>query len=67
VQPVQLEIFNILGQQVATLWNAPLAPGPYRMTWDGLDRNGRPVGSGVYLYCLRAGGGQWVKRMILLR
>ena len=66
-QPVQLEIFNILGQQVATLWNAPLTPGTYRMTWDGLDGNGRPVGSGVYLYRLRAGGGQWVKRMILLR
>ena len=64
---VQLEIFNVLGQRVAVLWDAPLAPGQYRMTWNGLDRHGLQVGSGIYLYRLRTGRGELVKRMILLR
>ena len=64
---VQLEIYNVLGQQVRVLWDAPLAPGQYRMVWDGLDGSGFAVGSGVYLYRMRVGDRHSVKRMILLR
>ena len=65
--PVRLEIFDAVGQQVAVLWNGVLSAGEYRMIWNGRDRQGRPVGSGVYLYRLQIGSSRWVKQMSLLR
>ena len=65
--PVQLEIFNPLGQRIDVLWNGYLPSGDYRMSWNGRDREGRPVASGVYLYRLQVGSSSWVKQMLLLR
>lgn len=59
---VKLEIFNILGQAVATLYNGPLQAGVHRYTWDGTNAS-----SGVYLYRLTAGDYVESKKMILLK
>lgn len=45
---VQLEVFNLLGQRVAALVDAPTAAGTYRYTWNGAD-----LPSGMYVYQLR--------------
>jgi hypothetical protein len=49
---VSLKIFNLLGQEVITLVNASMAPGKYVETWQGRNRAGNPVASGVYVYRL---------------
>ncbi len=64
---VRLEIFDILGQLVDVVWEGPLAPGRYEATWDGRDRSGRSVASGVYLYRLQAEADQLIRRMVLVR
>lgn len=46
---VVLKVFNILGQEVATLMNETKAPGAYEVSWDA----GR-LASGVYYYRLDA-------------
>ncbi|MCH7994380.1 MAG: gliding motility-associated C-terminal domain-containing protein, partial [Planctomycetes bacterium] len=47
---VRLEVFNVLGQRVASLVNQSQDAGWYLTDWDGTDESGRPVASGTYFY-----------------
>ncbi|MFQ5637572.1 MAG: DUF5666 domain-containing protein [bacterium] len=62
-----LTIFNLLGQTVRTLVDAPLSVGSHQMQWDGKDAFGSPVGSGMYLYRLTSGTESVTRRMVLMR
>ena len=55
-QPIELAIFNILGQQVSRI-ETILADTEGRQTvfWDGWDNKGRRVPPGVYFYRMRVG------------
>ena len=64
---VTLKIFNVLGEEVRTLVDAPFEAGYHRVLWEGKDEHGNPVASGVYLYQLRAGAFAQVRKMSLLR
>ena len=67
-QQVTLVIYNVLGQEINTLFNGFLNEGQYQFTWNANDRSNRIVPSGVYFY--RAIIGSTVsetKKMILLR
>ena len=59
---VTLRVFNILGQEVATLVNAVEPAGTHRAIVDG-----KGLASGVYIYRLQAGSFTDVKRMVLLK
>jgi hypothetical protein len=63
----KLEIFNVLGQKVTTLVDGPLAPGRHTHVWDGADRSGTPVASGLYFYRLTSGNRTEMKKMVLLK
>jgi hypothetical protein len=71
--PVTLKIYNILGQEVATLVNEVQAPGIHTVIWNGTNSLGRSVGSGVYfsrLQAPKAGGiGEFVqvRKMMLIK
>jgi len=64
---VKLEIFNILGQKVATPVDEHLTAGLKRAGWDGTDAMGKVVGSGMYFYRLTAGEYVEMKKMILMK
>jgi len=64
---VKLAIYNILGQHIRTLVDEEKPEGTYRVYWDGRDKNGQAVPSGVYFYRLQAGDFSEVKKMILLK
>jgi len=66
---VQLSIFNLAGQQVATLVEGVREAGAYTVRWDGRDDDGRALASGVYLYRLRVGDGKQVatRKLLLIR
>ena len=51
---VQLEIFNVLGQRVRALLNAPREAGEHSILWNGLDERGQRAAAGIYLVHLRA-------------
>ena len=67
VSDVELNVFNLLGQKVVTLIDARQGAGEYRVRWDGRDRRGAPVPSGVYFYRLESGQNSITRKMILLR
>ncbi len=52
---VQIDVFNPVGQIVASLVGEELRAGSYSTTWNGLDRHGGRVSSGVYFYRMQAG------------
>lgn len=55
LMPVRLEIFNILGQPVRSLWNGALPAGEHRFTWAGRDDAGNPLPAGIYFASLKSG------------
>lgn len=62
-----LEIYNLAGESVRTITKGLLQPGKNQITWDGLDRRGREVSSGIYFYRLQAGEWSQTRRLSLLR
>ncbi|UCE18066.1 MAG: T9SS type A sorting domain-containing protein [Gemmatimonadota bacterium] len=65
--PISLKIYNILGQEVRTLFIAHQEPGMYTARWDGKDDLGRDVASGVYFYQFRVHDSIDSKHMVLLK
>jgi len=59
---VQLKVFDILGNEVATLVNEEQSSGTYRADFIGND-----LTSGIYFYKIKAGGFIETKKMILLK
>ena len=52
---VTLNVYNLLGEKVATIFNSYAQPGNYSANWNGLDFSGNQVPSGTYLFELDAG------------
>ncbi|KAA3606236.1 MAG: T9SS C-terminal target domain-containing protein [Calditrichaeota bacterium] len=62
-ESVKLVVYNSLGQEVKTLVNESQKAGvQYTAVWDGTDRNGKVVSSGVYYYKLKTNSGFEVKK-----
>ncbi|MCK5571375.1 MAG: T9SS type A sorting domain-containing protein, partial [Bacteroidetes bacterium] len=64
---VELEIFNILGQKVRSLVDGYRNAGPHSEVWDGRDRVGQAVASGIYLYRLEVNGKAFTRKMMLVK
>lgn len=68
-RPVQarLTVYNLLGQEVRVLADRAFEVGTHEVQWDGRDRQGRVLGSGVYFYRLTTGATNQVRKMVLLK
>ena len=49
---VEVKIFNILGQFITSLAKNQSPSGVYELIWNGSNKNGRVVSSGVYIAVL---------------
>lgn len=64
---VTISIYNLLGQQIRTIVDEEKSVGQYSAIWDGRDRQGRLVATGLYFYRLRVGDVAETKKMLLLK
>jgi len=70
---VELSMYDICGRSIRSLVRGKASAGTYSVRWDGKDNSGKEVGSGVYLYRLRAGQGKGqgdfvrARKMVLVR
>ncbi len=64
---VKMEVYNILGQSIQTLVNKPMQPGSYQINWNGKDRQGNSLSSGIYILHFKAGDFVETRRMLLLK
>ncbi|MEE4312476.1 MAG: choice-of-anchor D domain-containing protein [candidate division KSB1 bacterium] len=65
--PVEIHIFNVLGQRVRVLMDDMMRAGRHRIVWDGLSDDGHMMTTGLYFIRLRAEGKHSVKKMMLVR
>ncbi len=59
---VTLKIYNLLGQEAATLVNEVLKPGKYSATW-----NAEGLPSGMYFYRLQSGSFTQTRKLLLMK
>src|SRR2546426_51568 len=71
---VTLKIFNITGQEIASVVDGDQAAGFHAISWNSRNQANEPIGSGVYFYRLVASGlnasghtFDQVRKMILLK
>ena len=65
---VTLKVFDILGNEIATLVDEEKSKGVYTISFNSqLTSNNQPLPSGVYFYQLRAGEFVQIKKMLILK
>jgi len=65
---VKLNVYNLLGEELVTLYREYTKPGTYTVKWNGRDVDGHLAPSGVYMYRVQVGSNfHQVKKMVLVR
>ena len=63
----QYAIYDVLGRRILAQNISFSESGRHILRWDGTDRNGRTVSSGIYFWQVRFEGRQWKRKTLLLR
>ncbi|MDD3536059.1 MAG: T9SS type A sorting domain-containing protein [Candidatus Cloacimonetes bacterium] len=63
----RVDVFNVKGQLVKTLFDGAALYGKNTLVWNGTDNNGNNVPSGVYFYRLNANGTSESRKMMLMK
>jgi hypothetical protein len=64
---VTIKIYDMLGQEVRTLFASEVLRGTYTVNWDGLNDAGVQMSTGTYIYRMIAGEFVQSKKMVLLK
>jgi len=64
---VVLKVYDVLGDEIATLVNEEKPAGSYEVEFNGRDLINQTLPSGIYFYQLRAGSFVQTKKMLLLK
>ncbi len=62
-QTISIDIYDLQGKLLNTIMNRRQTPGNYQIMWNGTDKNGKEVNSGLYLIRLQAGK-QFITRSV---
>ena len=61
-------MYNVLGQEIRTIFNGTKKTGKHYFKWDGTNSVNQQVAAGVYLYKLNTDKGHtFVGKMILVK
>ncbi|PKN79014.1 MAG: hypothetical protein CVU48_06525 [Candidatus Cloacimonetes bacterium HGW-Cloacimonetes-1] len=60
------DFYNVRGQKVRSIADAPYSKGEHMLIWDGCDNSGRRLGSGVYIMRMRVDGKMISTRKIVM-
>ena len=64
---VKIKIYNNLGQEICTLKNENQLAGVYNIEWDGKDKAGRKLASGIYFLSCQAGQDKAIRKLVMTR
>ncbi len=63
---IELSVYDITGSQVAVLASGRVEAGSHSITWDGHNKAGHPVSSGIYFYKISINGNHRASKSMLL-
>ena len=66
-EQVSIKVYNLHGAMVTTLLDGIQDAGDHSVIWNGKDRLGSTVSTGVYLYKVRTRDSEVVKKMALIK
>ncbi len=64
---ITLKVYDILGQEVASLVDGTIAAGTHNIVWNGTNMNNVQVPSGIYIYSLKSDLMSLSHKMILMK
>jgi hypothetical protein len=64
---VSVKVYNVNGKHVETLMDKRVRAGEHRITWEGRNRDGRRVTSGIYFVRVETTRGSLTMKMVLSR
>lgn len=64
---LKLAVFNINGQLIREIYNETVFAGQHKFGWNGVDKNGKPVASGIYLALAQTENSRKIQRMVVVR
>ena len=63
---LNIKIYNLLGQKIRTIANKKFLPGIYNSMWEGKDKNGNNVPSGIFFLVLEADNFRLTKKLLIV-
>lgn len=66
-QAVQITVYNLKGQKIKTLADETYPVGKNTIVWNGTNKTGHKVSSGVYFYKLQTANQTYTQKMLLLK
>ena len=63
----RMDIYNMLGQHVRTLFHGAIEPGYHVVQWDGKNDLSKGLPAGIYMYKLHAGNYEFIQKLVLLK
>jgi len=66
ISAVKISVYNAIGQHVRTLVDGKKNVGTHTLYWDGRDRFGSPVGSGLYFIKMMFGNNKIINKVVFL-
>jgi len=64
---VDLSIYDVAGQKIKTLINEYVRSGVHTCSWNGRDKSGKKVASGMYLVRLKTGNKELTTKMVVVK
>ncbi len=65
--PAKVSVHDLKGRHLVTLLDRNLEAGRHHVSWDGHDKQGRQMGSGVYLVRLKSNSGVGLQKISLVK
>ncbi len=65
--PLKVEVFDVNGRRMATLWDGPQQAGEHELEWNGCNERGDRLASGVYFLRFAAGVVVEERKLVLLK
>jgi len=64
--PARIDILDLQGRLVRSLFNGPAKKGMNEAVWDGRDASGANLGNGVYFYRFRALDQDQTRKLVIV-
>ena len=63
----RISVYDVMGREIDVIADSVMEPGSHQVEWDGKDRHGRQVSSGIYFYRFTTPNAVMHKKMVMLK